>query len=964
MRILQHNLPIVEDSSAIDIRLSTFRSQRLYGREESQKILNSAFETSCDGACLAVVINGYSGVGKTSLVHSCLSTMLENGARLACGKFDQMKNEHPLQGLVQAFNALVKQILCEPPRELDVWKRKIQTVVKDNGAVIIDMIPQLQLIIGPQPVVPLLDSHKTCNRFIETFRKFISVFTDDNHPLILFLDDLQWADSASIQFLRQIVCDETSRHLFFIAAYRNNEVDEAHIINELIADIQQKKRLYASIHLEGLIEAHVHQLIVDTFGFTDERALALADLCTRKTGGNPLFLEKLLQTLCDDGAIRYDETGETWVYDILDVERRDFSDNVAALLIHRLEQFPESTRQLLQLASCVGMQFSVTVLAHLCNSTIQETLQGLWPAMRHGLIEAQRGLRSVLKNRNEEIIFRFGHDHIQAASYSMWAPSDIPAIHLNICNALLSVYGNDDTPDHLFDLADQAALAVSQITDAPQRLRFARIFSKAASKSIGAGAYLAARRYCEYGIMLLEDNAWQQQLDLALELHHRMAESLYLSADFESAYGICEQASAHCENHVDRCRFHIIQIRTFFAQGELKAAIDMALESLAAFGIKIKKECSRLELFIQHLNIRWLMVRRGIKDILSVQPSNDGETEVLGTLYAEILIIAYRSYPKLFPVLILHFVRDIFSNSAMALTPLAVTAYAVLMNFFFNDLKFSLKLSEAAINACQNKGFETFKGRCEYTQAVALLHRKETIQMLISRMDDAFESCDNVGDTEWGTLTLYQRAVYRYFSGESLQNVEVGFADCEPYLFRHGHRMYSCYHDIYRQVISNLTCCETLDSQLTGAFMTEEIISARLNEVCDLTTGIFLLHMHKSILCYLKRDLERAVFHADEATPLLNGAGGHYCVGAFSMYMSLARIGLLMEQPGIPPNSAKEMLKRVGACQKRLKAWAKDAPRNYLNKYLLVEALRHQYLNKHHSARKLFVEAISVAKPG
>ncbi|MBN2529135.1 MAG: AAA family ATPase [Deltaproteobacteria bacterium] len=948
--------------SSAENRISVLGSNKLYGRDDSRVVLTNAFNEAHRGACLTVDVTGFSGVGKTSLIQSCLPGMVKKGGRLACGKFDQLKSEHPLQGVVQAFTSLVRQLLCEPPFELNWWKQKIQNALNDNASVLIDVIPQLQLIIGPQPDVPSLDSQQVRNRFIETFRKFISVFTGANHVLVLFVDDLQWADNASIDFLREMVCDNASHHLLFIAAYRSNEVDASHYLNELLSDIQKTKRLLATIHLDGLQEAHVQELLVDTFGLAQERAVALADLCHQKTDGNPFFLKRLLQTLCDDGAIRYDESDKTWTYNIFDIERRAFSENVAALLIHRLKQLPESTRQLLRLAGGIGMQFPVMLLARIRHTTIDQTIQELWPAMKHGLIEVQSGMNRASIKQSEHLIFRFSHDRIQAATHSMWPDSDIADVHLNICNAFLSVYGSENSHDHLFDIADQAALAISRITSVPKRCQFAKIFSEAAAKAIGTGAFLAARRYCEHGISLLSKEAWQQHYAIALELNHRLAEALYLSADFELAHSTCEQALAHHLNHIDRGRFHIIQIRTFFAQGELKSAIDLTLETLAVFGKKIKKECSNFDLFIQHLSIKWLMARRGVKGIGNMQASNDAETVVLGTLYAESLIVAYRSYPKLFPVLILHFVRDIFSNPAMALTPLAVSSYAVLVTYFFNDLNFGQRLSNAAIDACKNKGFETFKGRCEYCHTVALLHRKATIQVLISRMEEAFKSCDNVGDTEWGTLMLYQKAVYRYFSGEPLQTVEEAFADYEPYLFRHGHQMYGCYHQIYRQAIANLTCCEKFESRLSGAFMNEEIVMTKLTQMGDLTAGVFLLHMHKLILCYLKGDLERALFHADEVTPLLKAAGGHFCVGVISMYMSLVRLSVLTKTPGILRDKAKQMLKQVGVAQKRLNAWAKDAPHNYRNKYVLVEALRHQYLNKPKQARALFVEAINLAR--
>ncbi|HEY9711443.1 MAG TPA: serine/threonine-protein kinase PknK, partial [Oculatellaceae cyanobacterium] len=398
----------------VDVLSQLLIPQKLYGREKQVDLLLAAFErvgggsltssvgsedtdkTADTGTKELMLVSGYSGIGKSAVVNEVNKPITRQRGYFISGKFDQFKRNIPYASLTQAFSSLMGQLLTESTAQLQDWREKILTAVGSNGQVIIDVIPEVELIIGKQPEVPQLRPTESQNRFNRVFKEFIRVFTQKEHPLVIFLDDLQWTDSATLQLMKLLVTDPESKYLLFMGAYRDNEVSPTHPLIQTLEEIQEAGTVVNNIVLQPLDLEDVTQLIAETLNDT-ERIHPLAELICNKTGGNPFFLTQLLQALYQENLLKFDftplgngGTGRTqgrWQWSLEEIQAIGITDkSVVELVAGRIQKLPEATQKVLQLAACVGDKFTLDVLSIVNEQTPSATANELDSALQMGLI--------------------------------------------------------------------------------------------------------------------------------------------------------------------------------------------------------------------------------------------------------------------------------------------------------------------------------------------------------------------------------------------------------------------------------------------------------------------------------------------------------------------------------------------------------------------------------------------------
>jgi hypothetical protein len=466
--------------------------ERLYGREREVEALLASFDRMVkSGAPELVLVSGYSGVGKSSVVNELHKVLVPPRGLFASGKFDQYKRDIPYATVAQAFQSLVRQILGKSGAELQAWRATLHEALGPNGRLIVGLIPELELVIGKQPPVPELPPQDAQRRFQTVLRRFIAVFARPEHPLALFLDDLQWLDAATLDLLENILAQRDIRHLLLIGAYRDNEVDAAHPLMRKLDAIRGAGATVHDIVLAPLTYDDLGQLISDSICCETTRANPLVQLVHEKTGGNPFFAIQFLSALADEALLVFDHADARWFYDLGRVRAKNYTDNVVDLMVDKLNRLPAETVAVLRQLACIGFSAELALLGTVCQTSQDEFHESLWEAVRSGLVH------------RSENAYAFQHDRIQEAAYSLVPEEARAEAHLRIGRLLLAYTPPDKREEIIFDIVNQYNRGAELIVSEDERFQLAELNLVAGKRAKASTAYASALQYCMAGATFL-----------------------------------------------------------------------------------------------------------------------------------------------------------------------------------------------------------------------------------------------------------------------------------------------------------------------------------------------------------------------------------------------------------------------------------------------------------------------------
>lgn len=603
--------------------------QTLYGREREVTALVNAFERvmASEQSALVLVL-GYSGIGKSSLVQELYRPIIRQRCYFITGKFDQYKRDVPYALLGQAFRGLMRQLLAESETSVAVWRDDLRTALGVNAQLIIDLVPELELVIGPQPPVPELNLAEAQRRFFMVFEQFVGVFARPERPLVLFLDDLQWADGASLELLEHLLTASGLRGFLLVGAYRDNEVGPAHPVTQMVDAVQRAGIRPDRLELAPLSPALVDQMTRDTLhGRADVGPLA--KLLYRKTLGNPFFLIQLIRTLADEGLIWFDARTATWRWDLTRIEAQGYSENVADLMSRRLARLSLETQRVMQLAAALGTRGNVHMLAVIAGGDSKAIENVVEEAAREGLL--------LLHGES----YAFLHDRVRQAAYSMLPEIERPAIHVRIGRRLMAELPPALLEAQVFDVVDQLNRGLALITDSAERIAIARLNLVAGKRAKASGAFAAAVRYLEAGLDLLRADAWDAHYELAFALHLEAAESTYLAGAMEEGERQLSRLIDRARTPLDASRAIEVKVDLLTAQGHIEAAIDAALAGLAAFGIVLPRHPTRTEVENAYRAMWELLGDRSVESLGSLPAMIDPEREAAYGLMTSVHATAY-----------------------------------------------------------------------------------------------------------------------------------------------------------------------------------------------------------------------------------------------------------------------------------------------------------------------------------
>jgi len=670
--------------------------QKLYGREREIETLLAAFERIANpqnpllaskGGPGGILVAGYSGIGKSALVREIYQSLTAKQGYFISGKYDQFGRNIPYSALVNAFKELVQLLLTQSAAQVSDWKEKLQTALGPNGQLIIDVIPEIQLIVGKQPAVMVLGPTESQNRFNLVFKNFIRVFCQPEHPLVLFLDDLQWADLATLKLLELIMTDKEMGYLFLIGAYRDNEVSPSHPLMMALDKLREAQVTLNQIHLKPLTGPHVKQLIADSLHSEPATVKPLSDLVMRKTGGNPFFVNQFLHTLYEEKLLRF-QTSEVfqtspvpqhgWQWDIAQIEAMNITDNVVELMIGKLKKLPESTQHVLRLAACVGNRFDLNTLSVISEKNTDNTYQNLMPALEEGLVLPTSKLEltedDILNSPVKIRHFQFLHDRVQQAAYVLIDEAHKKAVHLQIGRLLLANTPSEGLEEQLFDIVGHLNNGVVLVDKQAEKNEIARLNLRVGKKAKAAMAYGAAVKYLNAGRECLAPDSWQTQYELTLNLYMETVESFYLNTDYEPAKTLSEVVLQRAKTVLEKVKVSEIQMQIYLAQLQQTKTVETGLQALEMLGYPITKD--------GNLVVKLPSLTNLAEFPIMTEPSQLAAMRILTTMYSSVII----TRPDILPQVALTHVNLCINQGHSALAAGAYISYGLFLRINLSGL--------------------------------------------------------------------------------------------------------------------------------------------------------------------------------------------------------------------------------------------------------------------------------------
>ncbi len=959
--------------------------KKLYGREQEVSQVLDTFERVSQGTTEMILVAGYSGIGKSALVQEIHKPIVRQRGYFITGKFDQFKRDIPYAAISTAFQDLIRQLLSESDADIENWKAKILEVLEPNGQVIIDVIPELEKIIGKQPSVEKLGANEAQNRFNLSFQRFISVFSQQEHPLVIFLDDLQWADLPSLKLIEQLITDFDSKYLLIIGAYRNNEVNPTHALILTLESVKKAGIRVNEVILNPLRLEEINQLIADTLLCSTETSTPLAELLKNRTQGNPFFLTQLLKSLYDENLISFNYTERSWCWNIEQILRTGITDNVIDLMVSKINKLSENTRNALKLAACIGNRFNLELLSSIRDKSKTSIAQDIQSALQEGLIvpltydykipllweqeeissDASAASSNFIPSFPSVIPYKFLHDRIQQAAYSLIA-EEKKLIHLQIGRFLLKNMRKDNNEENLFDIVNQLNEATSLITDQLEKDELAQLNLYVGKKAKASAAYEPALKYLETGLELLTKNSWESHYELTIELYLETLEVLYLNTKFEEVEELSIFILQHAQEILDKVKVYQVNILVYNSKSQEQQAIDTALKALAELGIEISQNPSKIK---ERIKQEKIFLDRFLKEVpvqslANLSPMTDPyklrAVPLLQQIIASTIITNFLLHIEV--VLIQLNLCLKYGNPPQAPCPYIFYGTFLCKGIenigLMRDIHLGNGFGELSINLLSESQLPELETLVVHIYYAFIYQWKNSLRnnIALERLIKAFQRGLETGDYQYACFASASFCLIKFFGGYHLEEVSQDLAKYTR-LMKKLKQEYS-YSSVIIYEKTTINLIEGYENNfclVIGRNQEEE-------EECIKTANTWLLCwlcIAKIITHYIFKENDLAIDNVLKIENYVEYLSSHLNLSQYNFFSSLA---LLANYNILDVYSQDKFLKLVEKNQKDMKIWSSYCPENFQHKYDLLEAEKARVLGQNWQAEELYEKAIQGAK--
>ncbi|MBD1814450.1 trifunctional serine/threonine-protein kinase/ATP-binding protein/sensor histidine kinase [Microcoleus vaginatus DQ-U2] len=936
--------------------------EKLYGRGREIQQLLEAFERVAQGNSEMMLVAGFSGIGKTVVVNEVQKPIVRQHGYFIKGKFDQFNRNIPLGAFVQAFRDLMTQLLSESDLQLQAWKTQILAALGDNGQVIIEVIPELERIIGQQPPAPELSGSAAQNRFNLLFQKFISVFTTKEHPLVMFLDDLQWADSASLKLMQLLIGESQSSHLLLIGAYRDNEVSAAHPLMLTLDEVTKIGAIVNTITLAPLARTSLNQLVADTLTCSPKLAEPLTELVYQKTKGNPFFATQFLKALHQDELIIFDVKAGYWECCISKITEAALTDDVVEFMAQQLQKLPVETQEVLKLAACIGNQFDLTTLAIVSEISETATATALWKTLQEGFVLPQSEIykfyvgeeENIDRGTSQTVVYRFLHDRVQQAAYSLIPESDRALAHYQIGQLLLQQISPEAREERIFELVNQLNYGTTLVVEKTERDDLAQLNLIACRKARSATAYQAAREYATVGLQLLGTDAWERHYEMTLSLHDLAAEVAFLAGDFEQMHHWIEAVIHHAKTPLEQVQVYQVKIQALVAHNKFVEAIAIGQSVFQMLGVNLPDEPTLDDIRQVKQEIDALIEGRSIESFIHLPKMTDPQQLAIMQNAARLTPVCYMSGTKLyFLVVALQAKLSIqFGNSPVS--AFCYVGYAFQLRMLWGDMTMVPQFGQLGYQLALEPDAKNIRAATAMLMGAYVgswtIHLQETLPILL----DGYQAGLETGNLEFMGYDAQLYCFNAYWYGQPL-------AELEPQIRAY----YQQLCDLHQVTAANCVLAYLQAAQILLG-QSEDEIPLRQDDYEEEVLAqakvdfyrLSFFYLYRFTLNYWLEDFAKAEHDAAQTRHYLAGGMGSIVEPIFYFYDSLN----VLATPGESMSQSEPRWQRMEENQAKLKDWADYGPMNYLHKYHLVEAQKHQLLNCKTEAIEFYDIAIKGAK--
>lgn len=944
-------------------------TQKLYGRSDDiVKLIETFAEVHETGFSKLMLISGYSGVGKSSLVKEINKPITASKGYFLSGKYDQYNRNLPFSAIIQVFTNLIRLFLTESPESIETWKAKILGALGSNGKVVTDVIPELEFIIGEQPPVAELGSQENSNRFYLVFQNFIKVFANFEHPLAIFLDDLQWADSASLGLIKNLMLDSSMRYLFLMLAYRDNETDSNHPFTIMLDSIKKEKFEVGLIYLKPLSEENVNEMLRDSLFCKSEEVAPLAELVFQKTGGNPFFITELLKQLTKEESITFDYDHGKWQWNIEKIKSTRISENVVELLIGRIQKLSEKTQHILKLASCIGNNFELATLSLINNAWPQDTKRDLAETIKEELIypvgdnyrlvdSMGTDIKDMRRNYEtaKKIAYRFQHDRVQQASYELIGESEKKALRLKIGRILLKSEGWEE---NLFDVVNHLNIGSDLITEESEKKQLIELNLQAGKKAKKSTAYKPALEYLAQAHTIMNNlgSFWERYYDLSLVVHRELAEVEYLNGNFENSERLINNILEHAKTDIEKGEIYRLLIVQYTLSAKYPLAIDALKKSLAPFNIflpdsdldaAIGKE---LELSKSYL---------GNKEIDSIynEPEMIHPEDIMAVkLLTTTLPASYISNPQLWCIIALKATNLCLVKGNIGET-YGYACYGIL-SITMGNYKDGFAFCKLALDLSEK--FNNIAEKCKASNVYAnygnswVHHIRDTYKI----NQEGFQAGLDSGEFQHASYITLHMPLNAFYSGQNLNQLLKEMKQLLSFSQKAKNHL-AIDTNLGVEIIANNLSGKT---ESLNKFNNETMDDGEFLKLCIEHGNLFvtcLYQIMRAEVFFLYERFEDGLKDLLDANASIGYIAGEEALAEHNFYYSL--ILCAMYKDASKEDRIKYM-EQVKSNQKQMKIWAESCSENFLHKYLLVEAEIGRIEYKNWKAAKLYDESIQEAR--
>ncbi len=982
-----------------------------------------------------LLVTGYAGVGKSALVQEVYKPITAKRGYFISGKHDQYQQDIPYLALRQALNEFCNHLLTENSEALARWKNKITAAIAENGQILIEVIPNLERVIGAQPEVTKVTSQEGQNRFNLVFQAFIIAISQPSHPLVIFLDDLQWADLASLNLLKSLMSNPEIQNLLIIGSYRDNEVDVGHPLLSAIEEIRKATGLrepqsngqdrLSTLHLQNLTPSDLNALISDTLASKVDHTQSLADLVYAKTQGNAFFTGEFLKTLYAESLLTFDHSQRLWQWDGAQIEAKNITANVVEFMANKINDLSPATKTILKLAACIGNKFDLETMAMIYRPSGEITdiapasqiLGDLWPAVQEGLVmplnERYKLIEVIAESdtQSDKVIFRFQHDRVQQAAYSLLSESEKQANHLQIGRLLLANSPNfnfglgigdlglkDDPksiqnlkskieiPENIFDIVNQLNKGVALIDHESEKIRLAQLNLMAGQKAKTSAAHQPALNYFDFGLSLFRDKGingladWNLKASfeipvqnpkskiknsLMLSLYSEAAESAYLSGNYEQMDILIESVLQHGQTILDKVKAYETKIEACIAQNKLMDGVHMALPVLKELlGTQFPAKPNLLHVALGlaktmlTLAIFRYLKRKQVADLADLPAMTDPAKLAAMRILSTTELVAYMASPELFLLLVLKEIDLSLKYGNALSSAVSYGTYGAVMCGALGDIETGYQFGQLALKLSERAHSNKIKVQVYVVLYASIYFWKNHVKETLTPLLEGYQVGLMTGVVGDATYNAFVYGYHALFVGQEL-------AELEQQMSRHNAKMSQLKQEtslrlnqIYWQAVLNLREPTDQPGKLIGRAYDEQImlpIHVKANDQLTLCS----LYVQKLMLSYLFQSYSESIENAALAEKYLEAVMSTLVMPIFHFYDSLAWLALYAESEKA---EQKRIIKKVTANQKKIKKLADHAPMNFLHKFYLVEAERARVLDKEGEARVFYDQAIALAQ--